>query len=133
MTTMATMTTVTAVTGTQLAPGRAATPGPPTSQPERMATPRLTRLESTLPIARLARARERSVTPPGGLSSRQQELLDTVATTESVRQAAERLGVSRSYVYASVRRIATKVGVASGPKLIALARQGTLPEGRRSS
>jgi DNA-binding NarL/FixJ family response regulator len=73
------------------------------------------------------------VAPAGGLSSRQQELLDTVATTESVRQAAERLGVSRSYVYASVRRIATKVGVASGPKLIALARQGTLPEGRRSS
>jgi CheY-like chemotaxis protein/DNA-binding CsgD family transcriptional regulator len=133
MTTVTTMTTMTAATGPQVAPGRAATPGPPTRQPERMATPRLTRLESTLPIARLARARERSVAPAGGLSSRQQELLDTVATTESVRQAAERLGVSRSYVYASVRRIATKVGIASGPKLIALARQGTLPEGRRSS
>jgi DNA-binding CsgD family transcriptional regulator len=56
-----------------------------------------------------------------------------VATTKSVKQAAERLGVSRSYVYASVRRIATKVGVPNGPRLIALARQGTLPEGRQLS
>jgi DNA-binding NarL/FixJ family response regulator len=101
-----------------------------------MATPRLTRLESlesTVPVARLARARERSAATPGALSSRQRQLLDTVAATESVKQAAEQLGVSRSYVYASVRRIATKVGVASGPKLIALARQGTLREGRQLS
>jgi DNA-binding NarL/FixJ family response regulator len=111
----------------------ATAPTAATGQPERMATPRLTRLEpleSTVPVARLARARERSVSTSGALSSRQRQLLDTVATTESVRQAAARLGVSRSYVYASVRRIATKVGVPSGPKLIALARQGTFREGR---
>jgi CheY-like chemotaxis protein/DNA-binding CsgD family transcriptional regulator len=97
---------------------------------ERMATPRLTRLEANLPVARPARGRAPSVARVSGLSTKQQELLDTVATTESVSQAAERLGVSRSYVYASVRRIARKVGVSSGPKLIALARQGILPEGR---
>jgi FixJ family two-component response regulator len=117
-------------------PAPARTPvAPATRQPERMATPRLTRLESlesTVPVARRARARERSATP-GALSSRQRQLLDTVATTGTVKQAAERLGVSRSYVYASVRRIATKVGVPSGPKLIALVRQGTLPEGRQLS
>jgi CheY-like chemotaxis protein/DNA-binding CsgD family transcriptional regulator len=124
---------MTAMTAMQPVSGGAASPGPPTRQPERMATPRLTRLESTLPIAQPVRARGRSVAPAGGLSSRQQELLEAVGKTEGVRQAAERLGVSRSYVYASLRRIATKVGVSSGPKLIALARHGTLPEGCRSS
>ena len=38
--------------------------------------------------------------------------------------AAERLGVSRSYVYASLRRIARKLGVRSGPELVCLARKG---------
>ena len=125
------------VATTAMPAARAWTPtAPATRQPERVATPRLTRLESlesTVPVARLARARERSAATPGALSSRQRQLLDTVAATESVKQAAEQLGVSRSYVYASVRRIATKVGVASGPKLIALARQGTLREGRQLS
>jgi CheY-like chemotaxis protein/DNA-binding CsgD family transcriptional regulator len=103
-------------------------------QAERMATPRLTRLEANLPVAQVARGRRGPAEGRvRGLSARQQELLDAVATTESVSQAAERLGVSRSYVYASVRRIARKVGAASGPKLIALARQGILPEDRRPS
>lgn len=100
---------------------------------DRMATPRLTRLEANLPVAQPVRARAAAVGGVRGLSTRQQELLDAVATTESVSQAAERLSVSRSYVYASVRRIARKLGVPSGPKLIALARQGILPEGRRLS
>jgi DNA-binding NarL/FixJ family response regulator len=122
---------------TAMPPAPAGTPtAPATRQPERMAMPRLTRLESlesTAPVARLAPARERPAATPGALSPRQQQLLHTVATTKSVKQAAERLGVSRSYVYASVRRIATKVGVPNGPRLIALARQGTLPEGRQLS
>jgi DNA-binding NarL/FixJ family response regulator len=124
-----------ATTAVPPAPARTP-PAPATRQPERMATPRLTRLESlesTVPVARLARGREHPAPTPGALSPRQRQLLDTVATTESVKQAAERLGVSRSYVYASVRRIATKVGLPSGPKLIALARQGTLREGRQLS
>ena len=124
-----------ATTAVPPAPARTP-PAPATRQPERMATPRLTRLESlesTVPVARLARGREHPAPTPGALSPRQRQLLDTVATTESVKQAAERLGVSRSYVYASVRRIATKVGVPSGPKLIALVRQGTLREGRQLS
>ena len=123
------------VTAMQPAPGRSPN-APGTKQPERVATPHLTRLESlesTVPVARPARARPRSVASPCALSSRQRQLLDAVATTESVKQAAKLLGVSRSYVYASARRIATKVGAPSGPKLIALARQGTLREGRQLS
>jgi CheY-like chemotaxis protein/DNA-binding CsgD family transcriptional regulator len=121
-----------AVTALQPAPARTPT-APAMKQPERMARPHLTRLESlesTVPVARPARARQRSVATPGALSSRQRQLLDTVATTESVKRAAELLGVSRSYVYASARRIAIKLGAPSGPKLIALARQGSLREGR---
>ncbi len=116
------------------AQARPPTRGPATRQPGRMAMPRLTRLESlesTVPVARPARARECSVAPAGALSSRQRELLETLATAESVRQAAERLGVSRSYAYASVRRIAQKLGVSSGRKLIALARHGMLHERRQ--
>ena len=112
----------------------AASPTPATAAArphQRMATPRLTRLESTVPLAQSARVRAPSVTRVNGLSVRQQELLDAVARTESVSQAAERLGVSRSYIYASVRRIARKLGVHSGPQLIALARQGGFADGRR--
>jgi CheY-like chemotaxis protein/DNA-binding CsgD family transcriptional regulator len=111
--------------------GRVGTPK--AGRDERMATPRLTRLEAGLPLAQPARGRAPSLARVRGLSARQQEVLDAVATTESVNQAAERLSVSRSYVYASVRRIARKLGVPSGPKLIALVRQGILPEGRRPS
>ena len=44
--------------------------------------------------------------------------------TRVFREAAERLEVSRSNVYASLRRIARKLGVRSVPELVSLARQG---------
>ena len=89
------------------------------------AHPHLTRLESTQSTLHVA-VRER---PPlaandAHLSSKQFELLDGVGGTPTVREAAERLGVSRSYVYASLRRIARKLGVRSGPELVCLARKG---------
>jgi len=58
------------------------------------------------------------------LSPRQQELLQAVASTPTVSDSAERLGVSRSSVYASLRRIARRLDVASVPELVVLARQG---------
>jgi CheY-like chemotaxis protein/DNA-binding CsgD family transcriptional regulator len=89
------------------------------------ARPRLTRLEAVpgpqRPPGRSA-ALERG--QGSGLSSGQSRLLRVVGATPSVREAAERLGVSRSYVYATLRRIAHKLGVDSGPELVGLARRG---------
>jgi DNA-binding response OmpR family regulator len=62
------------------------------------------------------------------LSEKQYELLGAVANTATVRAAAEQLNVSRSNVYASLRRIARKLGVKTVPELVTIARQGGLPE-----
>ena len=59
---------------------------------------------------------------------RTDELLEAVATTPTVRAAAEQLHVSRSNVYASLRRIARKLGVKTVPELVTIARQGGLPD-----
>jgi CheY-like chemotaxis protein/DNA-binding CsgD family transcriptional regulator len=59
-----------------------------------------------------------------GLSPRQSELLRVVADTPTVRAAAERLQVSRSNVYASLRRIARRLGVGTVSELVVLARRG---------
>jgi DNA-binding response OmpR family regulator/DNA-binding CsgD family transcriptional regulator len=56
------------------------------------------------------------------LTARQAELLDAVVDSPDLRAAAERLGVSRSYLYAGLRRIARKAGVATGPALVAALR-----------
>jgi DNA-binding response OmpR family regulator len=91
------------------------------------ARPRLTRLEH-LPDEPAAAARRSTVTATDmeRLSEKQYELLDVVSSTPTVREAAERLAVSRSNVYASLRRIARKLGVRSVPELVSLARQGAL-------
>ncbi len=49
-----------------------------------------------------------------------------VAGLPTVREAAAKLGVSRSNVYASLRRIARKLGITSVSELIAVARGGGL-------
>ena len=89
------------------------------------ARPRLTRFEA--PTTPPPSSANRPRTPPPGLSTlstKQVELLSTVGKTPTVRQAAEQLSVSRSNVYASLRRIARKLGVRSVPELVSLARQG---------
>src|SRR4051794_13514157 len=89
------------------------------------ARPRLTRFEA--PTSPPPTPGSRPRTPPPGLSTlsaKQVELLSTVGKTPTVRQAAEQLAVSRSNVYASLRRIARKLGVRSVPELVSLARQG---------
>lgn len=57
------------------------------------------------------------------LSPRQLEVLDTTGRQPTVSLAAASLGVSRSYVYATLRRIAAKLGVSSAHELVAWARE----------
>lgn len=82
--------------------------------------PRLTRLERPRAALRPAAPRLALET----LSSKQRELLEAVRSSASVRLAAESLGVSRSNVYASLRRISHKLGVASVPELLLALRAG---------
>jgi DNA-binding CsgD family transcriptional regulator len=67
----------------------------------------------------------------GTLSPKQRSLLAAVGDTASVQDAAERLGVSRSNVYASLARIARRLGVKGVAELVSLARQGTFSPGGR--
>jgi DNA-binding response OmpR family regulator len=91
--------------------------------------PHLTRLEhrpvpATEPKQVLA-AREKLST----LTDKQRELLERLAAATSVSDAATELGVSRSNVYASLRRISRKLGVPSVPELLGLVRDRTLAPG----
>lgn len=90
------------------------------------ARPRLSRLER--PPARTEARPGPSVDPVAvdGLSEKQKELLSAIRDTATVLEAAERLGVSRSNVYASLRRIARRLAVPSVPELVALTRQGVV-------
>ena len=88
------------------------------------ARPRVTRLggaTDTRPAPRPARFNGAQL---AALSEKQQQLLDAVGSTKTVRAASEELEVSRSNVYASLRRIARKLNVGSVPELVLLARQG---------
>jgi DNA-binding response OmpR family regulator/DNA-binding CsgD family transcriptional regulator len=77
--------------------------------------PRLTRLEPQGPFARPRT--DRPVLDLSPLSPRQRQIADAVATSRNLAAAADELGVSRTHVYASLRRMAERVGVASGPEL----------------
>ena len=86
--------------------------------------PRLSRLEPAPP----ARTRPAPTAVASGqlakLSTKQRELLQAVASTPTVSEAAAQLDVSRSNVYASLRRIARKLGVRTVTELVHLARAG---------
>lgn len=60
------------------------------------------------------------------LTDKQRDLLDRLSSAPSVSDAATDLGVSRSNVYASLRRISRKLGIASVPDLLVLVRDGSL-------
>ena len=86
-------------------------------------------------LTRLERSPERGPDPPGlraardklaELSTKQRQLLQVLAATPSVSQAATELEVSRSNIYASLRRISRKLGTRSVPELLALVREGDL-------
>jgi CheY-like chemotaxis protein len=93
------------------------------------ARPRLSRLDRPTP----APAMSAPTVDPGAvvaLSDKQRELLAAVRDAPTVQEAAERLAVSRSNIYASLRRIARRLGVPSVPELVAMIRDGiVLPPG----
>lgn len=90
------------------------------------ARPRLTRLEhrpsGTVEPQEVVAAREQLPL----LTEKQRELLSRLSTVPSVSDAAVELSVSRSNIYASLRRISRKLGVASVPELLVLVRNGAL-------
>jgi DNA-binding response OmpR family regulator len=86
-------------------------------------------------LTRLERVREPQAEPPhlravrerlGTLSPKQRDLLDALRRSASVSQAASGLEVSRSNVYASLRRISRKLGTRSVVELLTLLRDGDL-------
>ena len=87
---------------------------------------RITRLEhaptSSSPSPRLRNAREKV----GELSVKQRQLLDALATRTPVTAVAQQLGMSRSNIYASLRRVSRKLGLKGTNELLALLRQGAL-------
>jgi DNA-binding response OmpR family regulator len=58
----------------------------------------------------------------GTLTDKQRALLDAIAEHPTVLAASEALSMSRSNVYASLRRIARKLGVRSVPELLSFVR-----------
>jgi DNA-binding response OmpR family regulator/DNA-binding CsgD family transcriptional regulator len=102
-----------------------------TSEPlssTRAARPHLTRLERTPePEPSRPAGVVVAVERVAALSEKQQELLRMVGSTPTVSEAADRLSVSRSNVYASLRRIARKLDVRSVPELVTLVRAGAIP------
>jgi CheY-like chemotaxis protein len=110
----------------------------------------LARLERNAPVAtgpasprprlsRLERGPAPSATapPPGStvrpgadrlstLTDKQRELLDALRRAPTVMEAASTLGMSRSNIYASLRRISRKLGVHSVTELLDLVRHGGL-------
>lgn len=84
--------------------------------------PRLSRLEHR---RNRDERRDPSVLAVGAtLTDKQRELLASIVSSPSVSEAASRLGVSRSNVYASLRRIARRLDVESVPTLLDRLRSG---------
>ncbi len=91
---------------------------------------RLTRLEhvpsSPAPPPRLRQARDKL----SELTPKQQQLLEALADGAPVTNVATDLGMSRSNIYASLRRIGRKLGLQGTNELLALVRQGALLDRR---
>ncbi|HWW52353.1 MAG TPA: response regulator [Acidimicrobiales bacterium] len=96
--------------------GRAPDPG--------AARPHLSRLEPAPPARNRPAPAQVGSGQLAKLSTKQRELLHAVASTPTVSEAAGQLDVSRSNVYASLRRIARKLGVRTVTELVHLARAG---------
>ena len=87
---------------------------------------RITRLEhapqSSSRQPRVRQARDRV----GDLTVKQRQLLEALATRTPVTAVAQQLGMSRSNIYASLRRVARRLGLKGTNELLALLRQGAL-------
>ncbi len=97
------------------APGARA-PRPHLTKLGRVASPDVAPVEPAIAAEKVA-----------ALSDKQRELLRMVSDTPTVSEAAERLDVSRSNVYASLRRIARRLDVHSVPELVLTVRSGGYP------
>ena len=87
--------------------------------------PRLSRLEH--PRSRTEEVdRDAPVLVGVDLTDKQRELLRALAGTPSVSEAASQLGVSRSNVYASLRRVARRLDIDSVPDLLRRLRTGAI-------
>src|ERR671923_28288 len=64
------------------------------------------------------------------LTPKQRHLLEALSTRTPVTVVAQQLGISRSNVYASLRRIGRKLGLKGTNELLALLRQGALLDAR---
>ena len=85
--------------------------------------PRLSRLEHARPRDD-HRVGDAALPVRGDLTDKQRSLLRSVAAAPSVSAAASDLGVSRSNIYASLRRIIRKTGHESVPELLRRLRAG---------
>jgi DNA-binding response OmpR family regulator len=89
----------------------------------------ITRLERPRAAARpngASAAPERVAQETDPLTAKQRELLEVLRSSPSVSEAAITLEMSRSNIYASLRRIGRKVGVADVTELLRLVRTGQL-------
>ncbi|MFL6204996.1 MAG: response regulator transcription factor [Acidimicrobiales bacterium] len=90
--------------------------------------PRLSRLEharTSTPSGEVVPAVDTSAVE-GELTPKQRELLTALLAAPSVSAAAADLGMSRSNVYASLRRVGRKLGVSDVSELLRLLRDGSL-------
>ena len=108
---------------------RASSATPPAATRPPGPQPRLSRLEHT-PHRRRRRGRGAAPTErptvEAALTAKQRELLAALLAAPSVSAAATELGMSRSNVYASLRRIGRKLGIADVSELLRLLRAGSL-------
>ena len=90
--------------------------------------PRLSGLELERQPARVEEPMERlSEERVATLTEKQRVMLETVARMPTVIEAAEELAMSRSNIYASLRRISRKLGTTSVSDLLEIVRRGGLP------
>jgi twitching motility two-component system response regulator PilH len=88
--------------------------------------PRLTRLERHRPRQDAAPPAAPAEPPAPQLTVRQYELLRVLRDAPSVTAAAATLSMSRSNIYASLRRIGRKLGTADVTELLRMLRSGEL-------
>jgi len=92
--------------------------------------PRLSRLERPRGVAAATVPRApREAETEAVLTDKQRELLLALRAAESVSAVASQLGVSRSNIYASLRRVGRKLGVADVSELLRRLRAGELGAG----
>jgi CheY-like chemotaxis protein len=95
------------------------------SSPAPATRPRLTSLEPNRSVARAAAIERPDLGPlVAALTPKQRELLEGVRDAPTVMEAAAALSMSRSNVYASLRRIARRLDVRGVTELLDLVRRG---------